>query len=420
MAAIEPNIALGVKPIQIENPMNQYAALSQLQANQNQNALAQYQLSAAQRADEAQNVQNQLYAKHYNPQTGEVNKAGLFADLSQNPNAAGLIPKLQTQFTELEQKANLNKKTALEASGLDFKQRLEKANKAISDIAALNSPQDALAGVDRHLAAGDIDQAKADLLRQSITKAPDFKTWQKTTLLNILDAKDRLVTEETQRHNAKTENISAGNLGVAQAQLNIAKQNQQLLYGKDVVANTVTDNAGNVTQFNRFGEVIGKPGAIGKPSATFEKTTELRKQQNRDLGLAITELENATKDGGLIDKSTGSGAGRLADVAAGFVGQATPGAIAIAKLKPIADIALKMVPRFEGPQSDKDTASYKEAAGQLADPSLPTQIRKEAGKEVLRLMKARKGQFVNEVMANEGIGAGGVDMNNPLLNLEKK
>ena len=201
-----------------------------------------------------------------------------------------------------------------------------------------------------------------------------------------------------------------------------ARERERINLGerRDIVATTITDNAGNVTQFNKFGEVIGKPGAIGKPSATFEKTTELRKQQNRDLGLAITELENATKDGGLIDKSTGSGAGRLADVAAGFVGQATPGAIAIAKLKPIADIALKMVPRFEGPQSDKDTASYKEAAGQLADPSLPTQIRKEAGKEVLRLMKARKGQFVNEVMANEGIGAGGVDMNNPLLNPEKK
>jgi len=227
MAAIDPNIALGVKPIQIENPMNQYAMMSQLQANQNQNALAQYQLSAAQRADEAQNVQNQLYAKHYNPQTGEVNKAGLFADLSQNPNAAGLIPKLQAQFTELEQKANLNKKTALEASGLDVKQRIEKANKAISDIAALNSPQDALAGVERHLAAGDIDQAKADLLKQSIAKAPDFKSWQKNTLLNILDAKDRLVTEETSRANLERErnqrrqtDISAGQLGVAQARLN--------------------------------------------------------------------------------------------------------------------------------------------------------------------------------------------------------
>jgi hypothetical protein len=93
----------------------------------------------------------------------------------------------------------------------------------------------------------------------------------------------------------------------------------------------------------------------------------------------------STKDGGLIDQSTGSGAGRLLDVGAGFFGKANEGAIAIGKLQPIADLALKMVPRFEGPQSDKDTKSYKEAAGQLADPTLPTKIRKEAGKTVLRL-----------------------------------
>ena len=59
MATIDPNIAMGYKPVQIENPMNQYAAMSQIQNAQNQNALAQYQLSAAKRADEATNIQNQ-------------------------------------------------------------------------------------------------------------------------------------------------------------------------------------------------------------------------------------------------------------------------------------------------------------------------------------------------------------------------
>ena len=124
MATIDPNIAMGYKPVQIENPMNQYAAMSQIQNAQNQNALAQYQLSAAKRADEATNIQNQLYAKHYNPETGQVNKAGLFADLAQTP-AAGLIPKLQTQFSELEHKENLNKKVTTETEGLQFKQKIE-------------------------------------------------------------------------------------------------------------------------------------------------------------------------------------------------------------------------------------------------------------------------------------------------------
>jgi hypothetical protein len=142
---------------------------------------------------------------------------------------------------------------------------------------------------------------------------------------------------------------------------------------------------------------------VGKPSAAQEKASLLKAQMSKDIDFAITELTNVTKEGGLIDQSTGSGAGRLTDIGAGFFGQATPGAIAIGKLKPIQDLVLKMVPRFEGPQSDKDTQSYKEAAGQLADPTLPTKIRKEAGKTVLRLMQSRKNQFVSPELASEGI-----------------
>ena len=108
------------------------------------------------------------------------------------------------------------------------------------------------------------------------------------------------------------------------------------------------------------------------------------------------------------------------DVGARFLGKAMPGDIAIGKIAPVADLALKMVPRFEGPQSDRDTQSYKEAAGQLADATLPTAIRKEAGKTVLRLMRERKGQFVSSDMAAEGAApsaapSSGVDTNNPLL-----
>jgi len=151
----------------------------------------------------------------------------------------------------------------------------------------------------------------------------------------------------------------------------------------------------------------------GKPSATQEKAALLKGQLSKDLDFTIAELTDVTKDGGLIDQSTGSGAGRLVDIGAGFVGKATQGSIAIGKLQPIADMSLKMVPRFEGPQSNADTKSYKEAAGQLADPTLPTEIRKEAGKTVLRLMKERKNQFVTPELAAEGVGAGAVTSTSP-------
>lgn len=184
----------------------------------------------------------------------------------------------------------------------------------------------------------------------------------------------------------------------------------------NLVATTTTDNAGNVTHFNKRGQVIGTAPGAGKPTAAYEKNKNLKVQMKTDLDRAITELERASADGGLIDQSTGSGAGRLADVAARFVGTANEGDIAIGKLQPIADLALKMVPRFEGPQSDKDTQSYKEAAGQLADATMPREIRKAAAKEIVRLMKQRKGQFAVDGMdASEPVApqtGGGASVSN--------
>jgi hypothetical protein len=147
---------------------------------------------------------------------------------------------------------------------------------------------------------------------------------------------------------------------------------------------------------------VGGAAVKGKPSPFAEKAAAQKVQMGKDINQALFELKTAAKDGGLIDKSTGSGAGRLYDVGAGFFGQAPEGAVAAGQLAPIADMVLKMVPRFEGPQSDKDTQSYKAAAGQLADSSLPTKIRKAAAKEIIRLMEARKAQFGSADMVTEG------------------
>ena len=56
--ALDPRISLGVQPVQLSNPLDQYSKIAALQQAQNQNALAQYQLGAAQRADEQ--AQNRL------------------------------------------------------------------------------------------------------------------------------------------------------------------------------------------------------------------------------------------------------------------------------------------------------------------------------------------------------------------------
>jgi hypothetical protein len=63
--AFDPSIIMGYRGMgELPNPMNQLAQVSQIQNAQNQNALAQYQLSSAQRADEQQ---RNLYAAAQQP-----------------------------------------------------------------------------------------------------------------------------------------------------------------------------------------------------------------------------------------------------------------------------------------------------------------------------------------------------------------
>ncbi len=201
--AINPSIALGVRGIEVANPLAQYGQIAAIQNAQNQNALAQFQLGSARRQEEAQNALSQAYQQSINPQTGKLDPDMLINNVAKSP-AAHLLPDIQTKLLESQAKEATLKKTNVETAGLEFDQRIKKANKAISDIAALNTPQEAIASIDRHLASGDIDQQKADLLKGQITSAPSFGAWQTKMLTNILDAKgkleqQRITTKDTDR-----------------------------------------------------------------------------------------------------------------------------------------------------------------------------------------------------------------------------
>jgi hypothetical protein len=330
----------------------------------------------------------------------------------------------------------------VDLKGKEFELQSKKIDTALKDITAYTTADATLAGIQKHLALGDIDQAKADGLIKSLQAAPSFEAWQMGTVRGLLDYKDRLAqTFTTQNLGGTTRQLATPTYGggpaavvpgseaqttmtpgdvrrAADAGLGraVTLRGQDLQNDPNVVARVVTAADGTVTQLNKFGDVIGTPQRVGKPSATFEKTGAQRKQLEQDLTFAISELEKATKPGGPIETATGSGAGAARDKVYGFFGGATEGAVAIGKLKPVYDIILKMVPRFEGPQSEKDVVSYQDAAGNLANSNTPTATKMAAAKEILRLMKARKGQFLTRDMAEgSGIVADGVDTSNSLL-----
>lgn len=95
----------------------------------------------------------------------------------------------------------------------------------------------------------------------------------------------------------------------------------------------------------------------------------------------VTDLRN------LIAAGTGSGAGAAVDATLGFFGVSTPGATAIAATAPLSQKILMQVERFEGPQSDIDVKAYKEAAGKLSDPTVPTAQKQAAFDTIISIMK---------------------------------
>ena len=216
------------------------------------------------------------------------------------------------------------------------------------------------------------------------------------------DAKnEKLSLEERVRSNKASEEIKKMMLEAQKAHhLALTALKKQ-----SVNSSLITDEAGNSKLINMdTGAVIKDLGNVGKPSATYEKTKQAEKSTVRGLNEAVANIDQllGTKEKpGLLYEATGSGIGSLVDMSARAVGSATKGDIANAQIQPLADAVLKIIPRFEGPQSDKDTTSYKEAAGNLANPNIPNAIKIAAAKTLKKLFDDRKGQFLHKDFENE-------------------
>ncbi|MCU0501537.1 MAG: hypothetical protein MUC51_07180, partial [Anaerolineae bacterium] len=119
----------------------------------------------------------------------------------------------------------------------------------------------------------------------------------------------------------------------------------------------------------------------GQPIGT-KKDTKLVDGSQR----ALTVLDMAE---GIIKTGdpTGSLAGNLYDMAAGAFGVSTSGAKSVAGLQALEGALMMAQPRMEGPQSDKDTALYKQMAGKIGDPNVPNGTKLAAVKVIRDMHK---------------------------------
>jgi hypothetical protein len=135
---VNPNIAMGVRGIELQNPLAQYGQIAAIQNAQNQNALAQFQLGSAQRQDISQNALNDAYAKNIDPKTGEINFAGVRNALAAQGAGAQIPGQLK-----IEREASTAKLTQQKAETDLVDAKLKQSRQFLDTLDPVTNPVEA-------------------------------------------------------------------------------------------------------------------------------------------------------------------------------------------------------------------------------------------------------------------------------------
>ena len=191
--AINPSISLGVRPLEIANPLAQYGQVAALQSAQNQNQLAQYQLGAAQRAEATQNALADAYSQSIDPNTGAINYNKLTGLLAKGGGGAQ-IPGIEKTRREIEAAALAAKKTQGEIEKNEFQLTKDKLKHGWTSLGDAPTPQDAIKKLNEGVTKGYFDFATAQAETQQLRNmTPEqYKQYRVEKVLGLLDAKDKL------------------------------------------------------------------------------------------------------------------------------------------------------------------------------------------------------------------------------------
>ena len=191
--ALDPNISLGVRPMELANPLAQYGQIAAIQNAQNQNALAQFQLGSAQRQEEAQNALSESYRKSINPDTGQFDPKLLIGNIAQS-KAAHLLPDIQGKLLEAESKQATMAKTRQETSAGEFKLTQDKLKHGWNSLGDSPTPQDAIKKLNEGVTKGyfDFSTANAEAQKLQNMTPEQYKQYRVEKVMGLLDAKDKL------------------------------------------------------------------------------------------------------------------------------------------------------------------------------------------------------------------------------------
>ena len=191
--AIDPNIALGVRSVEFQNPLAQYGQIAAIQNAQNQNALAQFQLGTARRQEEAQNALSDAYQRAINPETGQIDQKMLLGNVARS-KAAYMLPEIQTKLLESQTKQATLAETQQKTKAGEFKLQQDKLSHGWKSMGEASTPQAAIERLQDGVKQGYFDEATAAKEAQLImSMTPDqYKQYRVQKVIGMLDAKDQL------------------------------------------------------------------------------------------------------------------------------------------------------------------------------------------------------------------------------------
>lgn len=217
---------------------------------------------------------------------------------------------------------------------------------------------------------------------------------------NTVSEGNNIRTNQTSRDNNITSNQTS--------RLNAQDANDLKKYGIDVNA----ENAANILEARRqdaeiaakkgkhqtFGGQVyvtypdgtatpaldskGNPIYDNKVNVAAQGKAREETQRIEKLKILIPEIKTLLKD------ATGSRTGAAIDATARAFGKSTQGNQTTAQLKTLSGQMVSMMPRMEGPQSDKDVEMYKEMAGNIGDPT-KTRAERLAALETIEKMNSK-------------------------------
>ena len=187
-------------------------------------------------------------------------------------------------------------------------------------------------------------------------------------------------TAETSRYSTDVNAQTAANkLSVEQAKIELEQKKGTVQQFGDGLYMVYPNGSAVPISLPTGQPVVKSTTTVAQQSAKNEENTRIQRVET-----IIPEIR------ALLSKATGSYLGAGADLLANTVGISTEGAKATAQLKTLSGQMVAAMPKMSGPQSDKDVQMYREMAGNLADPTIPTETRLAALETIEKLNEKYK------------------------------